>query len=196
MLNGQEVLHGLLQQRVLFLGEDITENRLNDIRVEIVRMALASSEEITLIIDTRGGDCEPTLWFVDFLQTIDVPVVGVVNGKCYSCGIFILQGCAERKATMHSQFYIHSTEGTFRYSPFDKKLEEKWKVSLEQSGRILTQMNALLAERANVSLEMVQEWCRKGDDLDWHFSTQEALEMGLLDSISTGCLISAPYTSI
>ncbi len=179
----EEIAKKLLERRILVMTGEITKEKVDEVRSGLIWLNALSNDEIKLIIDTKGGECEPGFWLVDFVQMLSAPVIGIVNGECYSIGIAILQGCRKRLATPHSWFQVHFTGGTFRYAPRDEKREKKFEIRLTQSQKVQEQMLQLLSSRTGKTPKEIIALCEKGEKYDWRFSASEAKELGFVDKV-------------
>lgn len=121
----------LAQRRILLLQGSINEKKVNYLRGELTALNLQSEQEVKLVIDSSGGEIDTALWLFDFLGFSRVPVIGIVNGRCHSAAILVLQGCTKRLATKHSSFLIHQISRTFTVSHKDN-LESKVQDQVER----------------------------------------------------------------
>lgn len=179
----KELTEKLLERRVILLTGDVTTERIDAVRGHLLQLNVISNEEIKVVIDTKGGDCEPGFWLVDLVQTLNAPVTGIVTGECYSTGVAILQGCRKRLATPHSWFQVHFVSGTFRYTHREKDLMKKFELRVARTQKVQEQTFRLLSSRTGKSLEEITALCEKGENCDWKFDASEAKELGFIDEI-------------
>ena len=118
-----EQMRDVLQsRRILMIDGDISKEQLDRLRETIISMMVAApGEKIYLIINSPGGNAEPSLWFYDFLKLVQAPVIGLVNGECSSSALIILQGCQRRLSTPNSWFLTHPTISNYTVPIADKQ---------------------------------------------------------------------------
>ena len=76
--------------------------------------------EVTLHINSDGGEVDSALSFYDYLKTYDLPVWGKVEGHCYSSAFFILLGCDVREMDSHSVIMTHQMSLSMEnFTPLD-----------------------------------------------------------------------------
>lgn len=183
MISNEEAVQRLLKKRVVLIMGHITEELLTKAKGNIVKLALESPSEITLLFDTDGGDCEPGMWFVDSVNSLPVPTRGVVMGACRSIGISIFQACRTRVATRHSRFYFHSIASTFKFSAGDKDAERIFSARLKEMRDLEDQICGYLSKRSGQTISFVRELMRKGDIDKTDVTAAEAKMFGFVDEV-------------
>lgn len=183
----EEKLHEYFegQRMIPILMKEITADDVGKIKEKLIKYALESDEEITLLIDTNGGATEANLSLVDFIRFLGVPVKGIVLQRCKSIGVAILQGCLNRLAAPHSSFFVHSMHCEFSYDigmP-DRKLREMFLVRVKRSRTLHSQYVRIIASRSLKKEEEILKLCKQGDLYNWHFTAEEARELNLIDGI-------------
>jgi len=170
----------LLEKRILVLADDVEENTIAELRVLLLTLANQSKEEITLYIDSSGGTNYAGGLFCDLIRTCGAPVKGIVNGKCMSAAVPILQACHKRLATRNSIFLLHRGSGGLSIPRGnEKEMREVNQQFLENLIKHWKQEIADLAERTGKTFEEVEEKCRQ----ERIMSAEEAKEFGLIDEV-------------
>ena len=188
-MNTESVKEQLTRKRVLLLRGDVTEQAVEEVRVRMVTLALESTEEIILAIDTKGGVNVPSLWLVDTMRLISAPVKGIVNGRCFSAGVMILQGCTTRVATRHSSFYLHHVHGTFPYSlrQNDAQIKARLAEDLREAREQDKQVRDLLSKRSGQSRQTVTVLINEGEKINRFYTALEAKKLGFVDKVIDSC---------
>jgi len=170
----------LLEKRILFLADYIEENMIAELRVLLLALANQSTEEVTLYIDSTGGDGLAGEFLSDLIRTCGVPVKGIVNGKCESAAIPILQACHKRLATKNSLFLLHRGHfGRDLPGGNEKEIREAGQQIIENMIKSWKKRVTELSERTGRTFEAIEEKKRQEKDM----SAEEAKEFGLIDEV-------------
>lgn len=170
------------QARLLELSSEITKERIDTLRREVLELACESAEEITILIDTNGGAAAPALWGADFLRAASrsVPITGIVNGRCRSMGVSILQACSYRISLPSSSFCPHLIR---RKVDYPSESAEKERIQREQTDNLNEQMHRLLSARSGNPQNFVRELCEYGTRTGRDYTADEFMEMRFLDAV-------------
>jgi len=167
----------LLEKRKIVFSEEVTAQTAN----ELIRYLLCLEEddpkkEITLLINSPGGEVTSGLAAYDTLRGIRCPVRTVCIGTAASMGSILFLAGDKREILTHSKIMIHDPliaglSGRKRALELEKEAEQLMETR-EITGRII-------AERSGMSLEEVYE---KTKD-DCFLTAEEALACGIATKI-------------
>ena len=106
----------LSKNRVIFICEDFTKELSSSVCALLMHYDAENSEEdITIFINSRGGDAAALIGIYDTIRMISAPVKTVCIVKCYSAGAFLL--CAgtkgKRYVMANSEVMIHRIQCAF-----------------------------------------------------------------------------------
>lgn len=150
---------------------------------------LPPAKEITVFLDSYGGDADSiagVLDFYDYLKTKGVLVNAVAHGKCMSATTLIVAGATgTRTATKRTRFMVHEIQisgggGTYTQTKsyqteLDRLQEEYYQLYADLSVK-----NKKVSKAELTKLRALWEIrCSK----ETFFSAQEAKEWGLIDEI-------------
>ena len=167
----------LSQERIIFLGQEVTDGLAN--RIVAFLLYLDSEDPgkpIYLYINSPGGSVTAGMAIYDTMQYIKSEVITICVGLAASMGAFLLASGTpgKRLALPHSRIMIHQPMGgTGRRQATDIEIEAN------EILRIRDQLNHILAERSNQSLDKI----KKDTDRDFFMSAAEAQEYGLIDKV-------------
>lgn len=164
--------------RMVFLFGEITEDGISKAMGEIVSLANEnSSEPITLIISTEGGSVDDMFSLYDMMKYISCPIHTVGMGKIFSAGVPILAAGVKgkRKIGKHAYIMIHAISDELTGDLF--QIEKKLAVTKKSQ----KMMEDLFVRETKMSAEFVSSLMKEGSD--FYFSSQEALELGIVDEI-------------
>lgn len=97
----------LLSERKIFLEGDISSENCTDIIKALMLMDGQADKEITLYINSPGGDCESGLALYDAIRMTRSKVRAVCVGLCASMGAVIYLAADRREILPHSCIMIH-----------------------------------------------------------------------------------------
>ena len=167
----------LLQDRIIFLGDQIMSDNTNSIIMQMLWLAADSPEEpISLYINSPGGVIYDGLAIKDIMDDIPCKVNTVGVGMCASMGAYLLAaGTGTRRVTKNCRIMLHSassgTKGTIHDMAVDFN-ETKY-------------MNdKLLEDIVSFSCgKLTEELLNKATQRDHYMNPEEAINMGIIDAV-------------
>jgi ATP-dependent Clp protease protease subunit len=110
----EKLYTSLLKERIIYLNGDIDDNTVDMVTMQII---LASEREkdipeeelkpLTIYLNTRGGDIDPTLHLVQVIQDSRIPIHVKVLAMAASAGLYITIACKYRVAYKNSILLLH-----------------------------------------------------------------------------------------
>lgn len=173
-----DIYSRLLKDRIIFLGEEVSEVSANIIVAEMLFLESEDpSKDIHLYINSPGGSVTAGMAIYDTMQYIKCDVSTICVGLAASMGAFLLAGGAKgkRMALPNAEIMIHQPSGGAQGKATDIQ------IVAEQILRIKKKMNELLAENTGQPYEKVAH----DTELDKYLSAEEAKAYGLIDSVIT-----------
>ena len=161
--------------RTIFLTGPINTKSVKEtIKNLYVLEQLDEKAPITLIINSGGGDVEQAFALIDAIRTTTAHITGKATGICYSAAIPILTVCDLRLATKYCQFMHHAIS-----TNMDHQKLQTIKIGLDASIKLNKQFNQIIAEHSNKPYSFWSSFKYE----DYYFFAEDALELGLIDSI-------------
>ena len=163
-----DIYSRLLNDRIVFLGEEVTRDSANLVIAQLLHLESQDPDkDISLYIDSPGGDVYAGLGIIDTMNFIKPDVSTICVGMAASMGAFLLAAGAKGKrwAQPHAQILIHQPMG-------------------EVSGRatdVHTQVGHLLKTRGIIN-EILSSHTGKSVE-DHLMDAEEALTYGAVDRI-------------
>ena len=173
-----DVFSRLLMDRIIFLGVPIDDDVANIIQAQLLFLSsLDDKADISLYLNTPGGQVSSGLAIYDTMQLI-APAVGTIcTGMAASMGAVLL--CAgekgKRSALPHSRVLIHQPLGGAKGQASDILIAAK------QIEKTRTELCGIIAERSRQAFDKVLS----DVDRDYWMTAEEALEYGMIDNILT-----------
>ncbi len=172
---GDQVFSRLLNDRIVFLGQEVDDDIANKITAQLLMLAADSEREIYLYINSPGGSVTAGMAVYDTMHYIKNDVVTIAMGFCASMGQFLLTAGAKGKryALPHTKILMHQPSAGLGGSATDIK------IYAEQLLRTKREMAGLIAHHSGQDIDTIST----DSDRDKWFTAQEAADYGLIDAV-------------
>ena len=174
-----DVFSRLMMDRIIFLGVPVDSDVANIIQAQLLFLASNdSSSDISIYINTPGGEVSSGLAIYDTMQIIDPDVATICTGMAASMGSVLLAAGTQgkRAALPHSRVMIHQPLGGARGQASDIL------IAAEEIRKTRDELCSILAMHSGQAMKKILS----DADRDFWMTSQEALEYGMIDSILTG----------
>jgi ATP-dependent Clp protease protease subunit len=171
-----DIYSRLLNDRVVFLGEQVDQQNANLIVAQMVHLESDDPEkDIHFYINSYGGDVYAGLAIYDTMQFIRPEVQTICYGVAMSMGSLLLAGGApgKRMALPNSRILIHQPSGGFQGQQADIEIHAKEILALR------ARIDEVYAEHTGQSVERVHADMER----DRFFTGEEAVAYGLVDRV-------------
>ena len=171
-----DVFSRLMMDRIIFLGVPIDDDVANIVQAQLLFLASTDSKaDISLYLNTPGGQVTSGLGIYDTMQLVDPDVDTICTGMAASMGAVLLCAGAhgKRSALPHSRVLIHQPLGGANGQASDILIAAK---EIEKTREELFR---IIASHTGQSYEKVAA----DGDRDYWMSAPEALEYGMVDEI-------------
>lgn len=171
-----DIYSRLLNERIIFLGEDVNEHTANIVVAQLLHLAYADpKKDIKLYINSPGGSVYDGMAIYDTIQYIspDVQTIGI--GLQASMGAFLLSSGTKGKrfALPNSRIMIHQPSSGTQGKISDQEITLREGLFLKQK------LNEILAKNTGQKLAKIE----KDADRDFWMSADEAKTYGLIDEV-------------
>ena len=171
-----DIYSRLLNERVIFLGEEVNSHTANVIVAQLLYLAYENpDEDIKLYINSPGGSVYDGLAIYDTIKFIkpDVQTIGV--GLQASMGAFLLSAGAKGKRAIlpNARVMIHQPSSGTRGKITDQEIDLKEGLLLKEK------LAQILAKNSGQKLEKLKNDMER----DYWMSAEEAVKYGLVDKI-------------
>ena len=171
-----DIYSRLLKDRIIFLGEEVTDVSASVIVAQILFLEAEDPEkDIHLYINSPGGSVTAGMAIYDTMQYIKCDVSTVCIGMAASMGAFLLSGGAKGKrlALPNAEIMIHKPSGGARGQ------ETEIRIVAENILKTRNKLNEILAANTGKSVEEIS----RDTERDNYMTAQEAVAYGLIDSV-------------
>ncbi|MBJ6638684.1 MULTISPECIES: ATP-dependent Clp protease proteolytic subunit [unclassified Streptomyces] len=172
---GDQVYNRLLNERIIFLGQQVDDDIANKITAQLLLLAADPDKDIYLYINSPGGSVTAGMAIYDTMQFIPNDVVTIGMGMAASMGQFLLTGgtAGKRFALPHTDIMMHQGSAGLGGTVSDIKIQAQY---LLRTKKTMTELTAL---HSGQSVETIL----RDADRDRWFTPEEAKEYGLIDEI-------------
>jgi ATP-dependent Clp protease protease subunit len=171
-----DIYSRLLNQRIIFLGEEVTDASANVIVAQMLHLeAEDPNKDIYFYINSPGGSVTAGMAIYDTMNYIKCDVSTVCMGLAASMGAFLLSGGKKGKriALPNAEIMIHQPSGGARGQATEIQ------IAAENILRTRKKLNEILAANTGQDYDTI---CRD-TERDNFMTAQEALKYGLIDKI-------------
>lgn len=173
---GYDIYSRLLEDRIIFLGEQVNEHTANVVVAQLLHLANEDpKKDIQLYINSPGGSVYDGLAIYDTMQFIKPDVATYGIGLQASMGAFLLSSGAKGKRFMlpNSRAMIHQPSSGTQGKISDQE------ITLREGLRLKQRLNEILARNTGQKLSKIE----KDVDRDFWMSAEESVEYGLADKV-------------
>ena len=171
-----DIYSRLLNERIIFLGEEVNEHTANIVVAQLLHLAQVDPEaDISLYINSPGGSVYDGLAIYDTMNFIKPDVATYGIGLQASMGAFLLSSGAKGKrfCLPHAKVMIHQPSSGTRGKVTDMEidLKETWEIK-EMLAKIMDKNTGQKLAKIKADMER-----------DYWMKPEEAVAYGLIDAV-------------
>lgn len=173
---GYDIYSRLLEDRIIFLGEDVNEHTANVVVAQLLHLANEDpNADISLYINSPGGSVYDGLAIYDTMNFIKPDVATYGIGLQASMGAFLLSSGTKgkRHALPSSRIMIHQPSSGTQGKITDQE------ITLREGIYLKKQLNEILAKNTGQKLSKIE----KDVDRDFWMSAKESVDYGIIDKV-------------
>ena len=171
-----DVFSRLMMDRIIFLGVAIDDDVANIIQAQLHYLASHdSAADISLYLNTPGGQVTSGLGIYDTMQLIEPDVATICTGLAASmASVLLCAGAAgKRSALPHSRVLIHQPLGGAQGQASDIL------IAAREIEKTRTELYRIISEHSGQSVEKIAA----DADRDYWMTAEEAKAYGMVDEI-------------
>ena len=175
-----DIYSRLLNERIVFLGTPVDDQIANLVVAQFLHLESEDPDkDISLYINSPGGDVYAGLAIYDTMQFIKPDVQTICVGIAMSMGAVLLAGGTKgkRMALPNAKILIHQIWTPYGPGGQAADIERRARETINLKRRI----EEILAEHTDQAVEKVSH----DTDRDYFMTAQEAKEYGIIDTVIT-----------
>ncbi|WP_140985367.1 ATP-dependent Clp protease proteolytic subunit [Asticcacaulis tiandongensis] len=171
-----DIYSRMLKERIIFLTGPFEDGMATSICAQLLFLESENpKKEISMYINSPGGQVTSALAIYDTMQYIKSPVTTVCMGMAASAGSLILQAgeAGQRISLPNSKIMVHQPSGGARGMASDIEIQAE---DIRKTKKLL---NEIYVKHTGQSYETIE----KTLDRDRYMTAAEAKEFGLIDHV-------------
>jgi ATP-dependent Clp protease protease subunit len=163
------------EHRAVFLNDTVSAMTIGTIIKQLVVLDEKSDADITLFVNTFGGEVYETLNLYDSIRRLRSTVHVVAQGKAMSAGALIVALCAtgKRLAGRNTTFLLHQG------SSFTAGKLSDMENDVKELKRLEDKLDAMLVKASKIKKAELKKVQAK----DYYFDSKTALRLGIIDEV-------------
>jgi ATP-dependent Clp protease, protease subunit len=168
-----------IENNIILIQDEIVAGLSFDFisKVRLLRKINPSLTNVTILLNSPGGDVIETLGLIDYLNTLNSDGIKtniICRGSAMSAAALLLAaGTGVRAASKHSKIMVHQLSSFAAGKLSDLKSNAKFAEQLEDD------CNNIMAECTNKD----KKWWEQNQQNDYFLTAEQALELGIIDKI-------------
>ena len=173
-----DIYSRLLNERIIFLGEDVNEHTANSVVAQLLHLAYVDPQaDISLYINSPGGSVYDGMAIYDTMNFIKPDVATYGIGLQASMGAFLLSSGAKGKrfCLPHAKMMIHQPSSGTHGKVTDMEIDMKETLEVKEM------LAKIMAKNTGQKLAKVKSDMER----DYWMTPDEAVKYGLIDKVLT-----------
>ena len=173
-----DIYSRLLNERIIFLGEDVNEHTANSVVAQLLHLAYVDPQaDISLYINSPGGSVYDGMAIYDTMNFIKPDVATYGIGLQASMGAFLLSSGAKGKrfCLPHAKVMIHQPSSGTHGKVTDMEIDMKETLEVKEM------LAKMMAKNTGQKLAKVKSDMER----DYWMTPDEAVKYGLIDKVLT-----------
>ena len=173
-----DIYSRLLNERIIFLGEDVNEHTANSVVAQLLHLAYVDPQaDISLYINSPGGSVYDGMAIYDTMNFIKPDVATYGIGLQASMGAFLLSSGAKGKrfCLPHAKMMIHQPSSGTHGKVTDMEIDMK------ETLKVKEMLAKIMAKNTGQKLAKVKSDMER----DYWMTPDEAVKYGLIDKVLT-----------
>ena len=173
-----DIYSRLLNERIIFLGEDVNEHIANSVVAQLLHLAYVDPQaDISLYINSPGGSVYDGMAIYDTMNFIKPDVATYGLGLQASMGAFLLSSGAKGKrfCLPHAKVMIHQPSSGTHGKVTDMEIDMKETLEVKEM------LAKIMAKNTGQKLAKVKSDMER----DYWMTPDEAVKYGLIDKVLT-----------
>ena len=170
----------LLEESEVFLVDEITPKSANNLIQKLMYLDSKDLGEITIYINSPGGEVISGLAVYDYIKIMKSPVRTVCIGDAASMGAIIFLAGEKREMLPHTRILIH--DPSYGHLDVSGKKPHEIQRGVDSLNKVRETLAEIIAEKTGKDIDEIYKITAE----DNYFTTEEAIDFGLATSIFKG----------
>lgn len=169
------------KDREIFLTEEVNAQTSNELIKQLMYLERQDSEsEVTIYINSPGGEVISGLAVYDYIGMMKAPVRTVCIGTAASMGAILFLAGAKRQMLPHTRLMIH--DPSYSHNDIGGRKPHEIQQELDKLNETREALARIISEKTGRSIEEIYKVTAD----DTFYSAQEAIDFGLATEILKG----------
>lgn len=170
-----------LKDREIFLTEEVNAQTSNELIKQLMYLERQDSEsEVTIYINSPGGEVISGLAVYDYIGMMKAPVRTVCIGTAASMGAILFLAGAKRQMLPHTRLMIH--DPSYSHNDIGGRKSHEIQHELDKLNETREALARIISEKTSRSIDEIYKVTAD----DTFYSAQEAIDFGLATEILKG----------
>lgn len=170
-----------LVSREIFLTEEVNAQTSNELIKQLMYLERQDSEsEVTIYINSPGGEVISGLAVYDYIGMMKAPVRTVCIGTAASMGAILFLAGAKRQMLPHTRLMIH--DPSYSHNDIGGRKPHEIQHELDKLNETREALARIISEKTGKSIDEIYKVTAD----DTFYSAQEAIDFGLATEILKG----------
>lgn len=170
----------LLEESEVFLVDEITPKSANNLIQKLMYLDSKDLGEITIYINSPGGEVISGLAVYDYIKIMKSPVRTVTIGDAASMGAIIFLAGEKREMLPHTRILIH--DPSYGHLDVSGKKPHEIQRGVDSLNKVRETLAEIISEKTNKNLDEIYKITAE----DNYFTAEEAIDFGLATGIFKG----------
>ena len=170
----------LLDESEVFLVDEITPKSANLLIQKLMYLDQKDLGEITIYINSPGGEVISGLAVYDYIKVMKSPVRTVCTGDAASMGAIIFLAGEKREMLPHTRILIH--DPSYGHLDVSGKKPHEIQRGVDSLNKIRETLAEIISEKTGKDIDEIYKITAE----DNYFTAEEAIEFGLATDIFKG----------
>lgn len=168
----------LLTGREIFLVDGVNAHTSNELLKQLMYLERQDSDsEITIYINSPGGEVISGLAVYDYISMMKAPVKTVCIGTAASMGAILFLAGKKRQMLPHTRLMIH--DPSYSHNDIGGRKPHEIQHELDKLNETREALARIIADKTGKSLDEIYEVTAN----DTYYSSKEAIDFGLATEI-------------
>lgn len=165
--------------RLIDLSGDIDEAKAVQFIKNIRLLDHVSDKDITVLINSSGGDIHQGLAIIDSIRECHSKVITHAVGPCYSMSVAVLQAGDERRISSNATVMLHA--GSMELTEDHPEVVDRWHKEFKRVGKIYDDI--ILKKIQEKKPRFKEKTLKDVMVFDTIYTAEDVIKMGLADKI-------------